>query len=364
MTGKDRINRLLRREPGVSPGWTTLVDPPTIRAMPDEVKALSPLQFYRHVGCDILQFGGYGMEGVTTPCRLVQPEVAVETLAQADGTVLVTTRSRWGTLTAISQNGHPVKHPVETLADLRVLRTIWAHSFYEEDTTDAFERNTSRIVSEIGEAGIMVNTIGPSPVQQLLEMDCGLVNFYSLYNEHAEELQELLCIMHDRRRREYEILAKRTPLECVIPVENTSTLMISPHLYEKLSLPQITDYVDILHRHNKRAVLHMCGHLKHILSLIRDTGCDGINAVTPPALGDTPYEDVLDCCGEDFLILGALFNPFQEYRITREMLWRELERTYTPRIRAANLLLWLGADGQVMPYERFAWVREWFEKQR
>ena len=53
--------------------------------------------------------------------------------------------------------------------------------------------------------------------------------------------------MHSKRLREYEILARRTPAEVVIPVENTSSTAISPTLYRTYSLPQIRDYVDALH---------------------------------------------------------------------------------------------------------------------
>jgi hypothetical protein len=39
-----------------------------------------------------------------------------------------------------------------------------------------------------------------------------------------------------------------------------------------------------------------------------------------------------------------------------------LDRLYTPRIRRANLLLWLGADGLPTPLERFLWVGEWMDE--
>ncbi len=363
MTGKERINNVLRKKSGNTICWTTLVDSKTTSGMPEEIRKMSPFEFYRHVGCDIMQFGGYGLE-VSSPCRLIQPDIEREVMDVQDGGVSIVKRSKWGTLTEIHKNGHPIKHPVETITDLRIFKNIWLNSYYEEDKTDVFERGIRKITDDIGNDGIMANTVDPSPVQQLLEMDCGILNFYNLYQDFPEEVEEVLGIMHDCRKKEYEILGRRTPLDCVIPVENTSTSMISPGLYEKLSLPQITDYVNIMHKNNKLVVLHMCGHLKALLHLFKDTGCDGINAVTPPFLGNTCFEDVLDVLGEDFMILGGIFNPFQEHGISKDKIWIELEKLYTPRIRNSNLLLWMGADGQYMPYERFLWIREWFEKQR
>jgi uroporphyrinogen-III decarboxylase len=150
----------------------------------------------------------------------------------------------------------------------------------------------------------------------------------------------------------------------VIPVENTSTTLTSPAIYERFSLPQIQDYARILHRHGKKIVLHMCGLLRSLLPIFRRMDIDGINAVTPPTVGNTRFEDVLDALGEDFPILGGCFNSnvFQKPGVTRDEVHRALAALYTPRIRRANLLLWPPADGLPTPLMNFLAVREWMEK--
>jgi len=45
--------------------------------------------------------------------------------------------------------------------------------------------------------------------------------------------------------------------------------------------------------------------------------------------------------------------------VTRDDLWRALDQLYTPRLRRAHLVLWLGADGLPTPLERFLAVGEW-----
>ena len=122
----------------------------------------------------------------------------------------------------------------------------------------------------------------------------------------------------------------------MIPIENTSSTLISPDLYRTYSLPQIRDYVDVLHQHGKKAVLHMCGHLKALLPVVRETGLDGINAVTPPPVGTTFFEDVLDAYGEDFLLFGAILDPtvFHGPGVSHDQLRAFLDRLYTPRLRA------------------------------
>jgi len=160
-------------------------------------------------------------------------------------------------------------------------------------------------------------------------------------------------------------VARRTLAPAVMPVENTSSTLIGPAMYERLSLPQISDFIAVMHRHGKKAVLHMCGHLKALLPAIKKTELDGINGLTPPPVGSATYEEALDALGDDVILLGSIMDPtvFQAPTFSKERLWRELDRVYTPRVRRAHFLLWVAADGLPTPLERFLAIGEWFEKQ-
>ena len=386
MTGRKRLHCILNRQPADRLSWTTLVDDVTRSAMPPEVHRLSPIEFYRSIGCDIVQLGNYGLSGdlaVPQPSRLVCPEVSREIEMEVNGQMIrrrlapsddvtiglggptsagaVTLRriTPWGTLTTVLEHDHPVGYPVNSYEDLRILREIWEASDYVEDP--AMEPALERLESLIGDDGMYVPTLDPSPVQYLLEYEMGPTNFYYLLSDHPREVGELLALMHSKRLKEYEILGRRSPCEVVIPIENTSSTLISPTLYRDHSLPQLRDYVDILHQHGKKAVLHMCGHLKALLPTIRETGLDGINACTPPPVGTTFYDDVLDAYGEDFLLFGAVLCPlmFQNPAVGRDALHAFLGQLYSPRLRHANLVLWLGADGAPTPVDKFLAVRDW-----
>jgi hypothetical protein len=386
MKGRQLFHRVVNRQ---SPGrlsWTTLVDDVTRSVMPEDVRRLSPLEFYRMIGCDILQLGNYGLSkelSVPSPSRLLCPDVKQEVVGEdggplddpegeLDGDIAIgqggPTASRtvslrrvtpWGTLTTVLKHDHPVVHPVKSLEDLRVLRAIWEASDYIE--CQGMEEAFARVERQIGDDGMYVPWLDPSPVQSLLEYEMGAANFYFLLEDHRNEVEELLAVMHAKRLQEYEILARRTPAEVVIAMENTSSTLISPRLYRQYSLPQIRDYVDVLHRYGKKAVLHMCGHLKALLPVVRETGLDGINAVTPPPVGTTLFEDVLDCYGDDFLLLGAVLDPmvFQKPVLSCEELSQFLDGLYTPRLRRAPLVLWLAVDGLPTPLERFQCVARW-----
>lgn len=328
---------------------------------------MSPFEFYRRIGCDILQFGNYGLPQdccVQSPARKVAPQIGVEETTSPDGMRTVKMTTPWGALTSSYKQGHPVKYSVETVAELKILKHVWLETRFDEVAGNGPEESFRLVEELIGDGGVYVPTVEPSPVQRLIEYDMGLTNFYYLLQDAPQEVQELLDIMHERRRHEYEILARRTPAEAVIPVENTSSTLTSPTIYERYSLPQVHDYADILHRRGKKLVLHMCGLLKDLLPLIRRAGPDGYNGLTPPPVGDTSFEHALDVLGEDAVIFGGVLDPgiFQKPALGQEEMWRALDGLYTPRLRRAQLVLWLGADGLPTPLERFLWVRDWMEE--
>lgn len=362
MTGRERLLNILDKKPVDRLSWTTLIDGPSRTLMPEEVQAMSHVDFYRYVGCDILMLGAYGLpeaDQPVPPYQVVLPNLQVEWDVAPDGSARQTRRTPWGVLTAEFRNGHPTKYPVESLNDLSILKRIYLDIEYigqEADYTNALRT--------IGESGIYAEAAAPSPVQQLIEMEMGLEGFYYMLEDHRHDMENLLETMHNRRLQEYELLAQGTGADVVIPMENTSTMLTSYDIYRRYSLPHIRDYVNILHKYDKKAVVHMCGHLKALLPLIRDTGMDGANAVTPPPVGNTMYEDALDICGEDFIILGGIFPPniIHKTELSYDELSSMLDSLYTPRVRRASMLMWMAVDGLPTDLERFRMMRRWFDE--
>ncbi|MHB0998717.1 MAG: uroporphyrinogen decarboxylase family protein [Armatimonadota bacterium] len=362
MTGRERLLNILDRKPVDKLAWTTLIDGPSRASMSEEVQAMSHVDFYRYVGCDILTLGAYGLqenEQPVPPYQIIYPNTQTEWDFQPDGTARQKRKTPWGVLTAEFRNGHPTKYPVESLDDLRILEQIYLDLQYIGQKADY-----SPALNAIGDSGIFADAIAPSPVQQLIEMEMGLEGFYYMLDDHRQDVERLLDTMHTRRLQEYELLARGTDADVIIPMENTSTMLTSFDIYKRYSLPQVRDYVDTIHKYDKKAVVHMCGHLKALLPLIRDTGMDGANAVTPPPVGNTMYEDVLDVCGEDFIILGGIIPPNVIHKTT--LSYAELSSTlhalYTPRVRKAHMLMWMGVDGLPTDLERFRMMRRWFDE--
>ncbi|MHB1483514.1 MAG: uroporphyrinogen decarboxylase family protein [Saccharofermentanales bacterium] len=324
--------------------------------MPENIRNLSVHDFYRYIGCDILQWGG-----VTPPCSIVAPESGSGWTANPDGSYIVEDKYRWGTLSSVQKNGRILKHRIESIEDARLLKKIWLNSYCKEN--DGVQESHDNMVSSIGDDGIYVATLAPSPLQYLIEFEAGLSNFYYLLNDHREEMEELFEIIHKCRLQEYDFFCSNHPAEVIIPIENTSTKLISPSIYGKYSLKHISEYVDIAHKYGKKIIIHMCGHIKDLLPLIKETGLDGIHALTTPSIGDTTYEEALDILGENLIIIGVLDSCiFHKPGVSALEISDFLDTLITPRIKKSNFVLWPVSDGIPTPAENFFAVRDWISR--
>jgi len=90
----------------------------------------------------------------------------------------------------------------------------------------------------------------------------------------------------------------------------------------------------------------------------------GINGLTLPRTGDCPLENALDPIGEYLVIPKGVLDGavFHGEDATRERIWDLLDQACTSRIRQANLLLWVAADGLPTPMERCHAVRDWMDR--
>ena len=356
MTGRERLSAVLRKQPKDRLAWTTLVDNATLTLVPEDLRGHGGIDFYRHLGCDIFLLNGWN-----TPHRFRSPEHCwagdVEVTRRRNGVRnTVEWRTPKGVLTAISQGSHPIKYPVDSLEALHVYREMWEGvAFVAHDDADTL----AALNTLIGEDGVVTRFWGPSTIPRLLEVDMGTENFYYMLADHPDDVKGLIRTIHQREVDAFGILADG-PWDSVTLVENTSTFYISPAIYRQYNMPHQREFVDIVKSRGKTAILHMCGHVHGVLDLIKETGCDGIHALTPPPTGNAPWEDALDILGEDLIIFGCL-DPtvFASGAISR--IPAVLDMLITPRLREANFVLSPMADGIPVDPARFRAVAQWVD---
>jgi hypothetical protein len=196
------------------------------------------------------------------------------------------------------------QHLLRDVEDLRAYQFLYEDAVY----TPRYDYVQSRLAA-MGEAGLYSIFGPPTPLLDVIMFQIRLPNVYFFLDDHPEEMEALLATMH-RRNCEYYELAASGPGEVVRSFEDTSTTLLSPDLYRRYCLRQLQDYRDICHAHGKLFVPHMCGLLKGVLPELAATGLDGIEAVTPPPLGDCPIGLAREQLGPNITLIGGL-DPTQ-----------------------------------------------------
>lgn len=214
-----------------------------------------------------------------------------------------------GELTAVlhfdkpSQSWHPVKFPIETAEDIKVM-TDW----YNDATLDIDNDGLEEMKMRQKEAGDNASTravIGESPLMDFIEWLAGVENGHYLLIDYQDEVEELFSVMHSYLIRKTEIMAEYSPADMLYFIENTSTTLISPEQFRKYCFNHLRDYARIINEANKPFVMHMCGHLKDILADISRIDAAAIEAFTTPTLGNTELIDGRTTCPDKCIIGGT-----------------------------------------------------------
>ncbi len=360
MTPEERITAILNKKPHDCLSWTAMIDNNTLDLLPENLRGNYGIDFYKHIKCDIFLLNGWN-----TPYTFKSPElrwskkVKIEFYRDNDKTMKILKMPEGRLKGIYGKGGHPIKYMVESIEDVRLYTKMWEDAEYiKHDDTEVFN-SLERLV---GQDGVITRFWGPSAIPMLIEFDMGLNNFYYLLADFPEEMKNLIEIIHEKQKKAFEILAQ-TPCSCVILVENTSTYYISPEVYKRFNMLHQQDFVKTIKKAGKVAILHMCGHVKNILHLIKETGCDGIHALTPPPTGDTPWELALEILGEETVIIGAVSpSAFLPNKI--QDIPAALDRFVNKRLKKANFILGFFADGLRVEPERFYAISRWIEKNR
>lgn len=298
--------------------------------------------FYEKAGRKFLKSGSYIHKWSRQKDRpkpwLVTEYKTIEYLETEDGDDDVFTwTTAMGALTARRYQNHFIEYPVKTVADI----AVW--NYIHRNMIHRINEKTEKLTPEIKKETRII-CVNWSPVQQLLQFDIGLENFYYFLADAPAAMEELMETMHA-----INMLKLHMALDCFpnAPVvywgENTSSSSISPDYYTRYTLKHIRDYADMAHKSNRRLIVHMCGLLKSLLDCFVLTGMDGIHSVTPPPFGDTPYAMVRKKFGPDFTIIGR-FNAQLWVGRSKEEIIKNIRQAIYPQLLDTPFALLITSD--------------------
>ncbi|MEM1581266.1 MAG: uroporphyrinogen decarboxylase family protein [Candidatus Bathyarchaeia archaeon] len=193
-----------------------------------------------------------------------------------------------------------IEYPVKSLENLKSLEYI-----LENLTVEFDQESYNRMNENLKGQGLVSYFFPRSPYQRLILEYMGLERTMSFLLRYKHEIEEFMKAIKASNDRFYRIMAD-TPIKIFNLGENIDVRMTPPKIFEKYCLPYYRERTDYLHRMGKYVHIHVDGYARPLLPLLRETGLDGIEALTVKPVGDMTLEDIKNVLGDDIVILDGI----------------------------------------------------------
>jgi len=192
----------------------------------------------------------------------------------------------------------PVKWPVSDEEEMKV--AAWR----EERRTWTWDQGRYDDLCAVWKGlGAPATCIPRTNVQKLFVEDMGVEEaVFALHDYPAicEQYFEALALTQGRLIE----VVNASPIRYVDFGDNVHARICTPELFRKYMLPVYQHRCEMLHRAGKFVHAHWDGDCGPLLPLARETGLDGIEAITPVPQGDVTLEETKSALGDMFLLDG------------------------------------------------------------
>jgi hypothetical protein len=197
---------------------------------------------------------------------------------------------------------HPItmKWEVEDVEELKVATWREANCTWEWD-----QEQYEAWLTRAGDLGAPTMFMPRMNVQCLYIEKTGVEKgIYAIYEwpRHIETFFEELETCHDRL---IEVI-NASPIEIINFGENVHSGTLPPDLFMRYHLPACQRRCEKLHAVGKFVCAHWDGDTAPLLPLARETGLDGIEAITPVPQGDVTLEQIREGLGDDMYLLDGI----------------------------------------------------------
>lgn len=193
-----------------------------------------------------------------------------------------------------------LKWEVETEAELKV--ATWR----EENTTWEWDAaRYAQLQQEVGDLGAPTMYMPRMNVQSLYIEKMGVEKgIYALtdWPDAAAAYFRALETSHDRLMD----VINASPIEIINFGENVHAGTLSPRLFRQYHLPACQRRCEKLHRAGKFVHAHWDGDTRRLLPFARETGLDGIEAITPQPQGDVTLDEIKTALGDEMFLLDGI----------------------------------------------------------
>ncbi len=273
---------------------------PSLRPLPTALDFLKTIEWemIRDVGGDVIA-------SVQT-VEAIDEEVKIETRPVGEEQTAFLFRTKWGDLrevvagSASAETVYRTRFAVSERREYEIMARMIEHRRYAP-CYESYEE-TQRALGDQGTCMVQ----GPDqPLVSLFRVRDPAELIFDLVDE-PDRMQTLLDLLHQRALEGYQLIAKGPGQAVMTGMAFITTQLISPRQFERYVLPYLREYARVLHEANKILICHMCGHIGHLLPMLREARIDGIDSLTNPPVGDTELETFWGFLGDQAILISGI----------------------------------------------------------
>jgi len=166
--------------------------------------------------------------------------------------------------------------------------------------------------AKLGDNGFLAPWTQRVPFQQILLEYFGEVPLFYALADMPHRVERLLERIEEVFADTLEKLADFDVPYIEFP-DNVDDMMTNPKLFRRYSLPAYQRYTEILHGQGKLVGSHTDGNLRRLLGLLKESGLDVCESISPSPLTRTSFEELWDAWGGGKPIMwGPVPSPLLE----------------------------------------------------
>jgi hypothetical protein len=157
----------------------------------------------------------------------------------------------------------------------------------------------------VGDIGVLYGLPGYSAMGYLLNYWMGIESTMYAVHDWPETVRSVVDQINENNLDLIDMMA-RAPVEVIIMGDNFSSNVQPPSFYDVWSRAFYEEAIRRLHAAGKYVAVHIDGNLRGALRMIRDSGADCADAVTPAPMGDLTPEQCLAETGAGMIMSGGV----------------------------------------------------------
>ena len=160
-------------------------------------------------------------------------------------------------------------------------------------------------VDAIGDCGVVYLPAGYSAIGYLLNYWMGVEATIFAATDWPDTMHEVVNQINDNILGLVDLVVQ-SPAEVILLGDNFSSDIQPPGFFAEWSKPFYKEAIERIHKAGKYVAVHIDGRLRGALRMIRQTGADCADAVTPAPFGDMSPEECRQEAGLDFILSGGV----------------------------------------------------------